>query len=142
MMMVLQPESLGVGAAPFAGGGGGGEYMEQEEDWDRDLLLDPAWEKQQRKVRGPRAGQAGGVLGAGKRVGGPERGLEGLAWESGVLKGIGGSGILKRNCRTWARNWESEKIIGGRAGNMEVRKKESGSLMQELEETEGGDWRL
>ncbi|CAB1453303.1 unnamed protein product [Pleuronectes platessa] len=25
-------------------------YMEQENDWDRDLLLDPAWEKQQRKV--------------------------------------------------------------------------------------------
>lgn len=25
-------------------------YMIQEEDWDRDLLLDPAWEKQQRKV--------------------------------------------------------------------------------------------
>lgn len=25
-------------------------YMSQEEDWDRDLLLDPAWEKQQRKV--------------------------------------------------------------------------------------------
>ncbi len=24
--------------------------MEQENDWDRDLLLDPAWEKQQRKV--------------------------------------------------------------------------------------------
>ncbi|KAM3910669.1 alpha-actinin-4 isoform 6-T6 [Leptodactylus fuscus] len=39
-------------------GGGGvspnlqqdGRYMEQEEDWDRDLLLDPAWEKQQRKT--------------------------------------------------------------------------------------------
>ena len=28
-----------------------GDYMNQEEDWDRDLLLDPAWEKQQRKVR-------------------------------------------------------------------------------------------
>lgn len=28
------------------------DYMAQEEDWDRDLLLDPAWEKQQRKVRG------------------------------------------------------------------------------------------
>lgn len=28
------------------------EYMIQEEEWDRDLLLDPAWEKQQRKVRG------------------------------------------------------------------------------------------
>lgn len=31
--------------------------MEQENDWDRDLLLDPAWEKQQRKVSGnPGAG--------------------------------------------------------------------------------------
>uniref|UniRef100_A0A3Q0RXS7 Alpha-actinin-1 n=1 Tax=Amphilophus citrinellus TaxID=61819 RepID=A0A3Q0RXS7_AMPCI len=28
------------------------DYMQQEDDWDRDLLLDPAWEKQQRKVRG------------------------------------------------------------------------------------------
>ncbi|XP_028676089.2 alpha-actinin-2 [Erpetoichthys calabaricus] len=26
------------------------EYMVQEEEWDRDLLLDPAWEKQQRKT--------------------------------------------------------------------------------------------
>lgn len=26
------------------------DYMQPEEDWDRDLLLDPAWEKQQRKV--------------------------------------------------------------------------------------------
>uniref|UniRef100_A0A8C8SAA8 Actinin alpha 2 n=1 Tax=Pelusios castaneus TaxID=367368 RepID=A0A8C8SAA8_9SAUR len=25
-------------------------YMIQEEEWDRDLLLDPAWEKQQRKT--------------------------------------------------------------------------------------------
>ncbi|KAL6066588.1 hypothetical protein STEG23_013132, partial [Scotinomys teguina] len=25
------------------------DYMQPEEDWDRDLLLDPAWEKQQRK---------------------------------------------------------------------------------------------
>lgn len=24
--------------------------MAQEDDWDRDLLLDPAWEKQQRKT--------------------------------------------------------------------------------------------
>lgn len=30
--------------------GGPPTYMEQEENWDRDLLLDPAWEKQQRKV--------------------------------------------------------------------------------------------
>uniref|UniRef100_A0A672M958 Alpha-actinin-4 n=1 Tax=Sinocyclocheilus grahami TaxID=75366 RepID=A0A672M958_SINGR len=30
--------------------GGQQIYMEQENDWDRDLLLDPAWEKQQRKT--------------------------------------------------------------------------------------------
>lgn len=29
------------------------DYMQPEEDWDRDLLLDPAWEKQQRKVGAP-----------------------------------------------------------------------------------------
>ncbi|XP_077477972.1 alpha-actinin-1 isoform X6 [Stigmatopora argus] len=27
-----------------------GIYMQQEDDWDRDMLLDPAWEKQQRKT--------------------------------------------------------------------------------------------
>lgn len=26
------------------------QYMSPEDEWDRDLLLDPAWEKQQRKV--------------------------------------------------------------------------------------------
>ncbi|XP_077139022.1 alpha-actinin-2 isoform X2 [Ranitomeya variabilis] len=26
------------------------EYMNQEDEWDRDMLLDPAWEKQQRKT--------------------------------------------------------------------------------------------
>lgn len=25
-------------------------YMEQEDEWEREGLLDPAWEKQQRKV--------------------------------------------------------------------------------------------
>ncbi|XP_014664565.1 PREDICTED: alpha-actinin, sarcomeric-like isoform X1 [Priapulus caudatus] len=28
----------------------GGDYMQQEDEWERDLLLDPAWEKQQRKT--------------------------------------------------------------------------------------------
>lgn len=28
-------------------------YMEQEEEWEREGLLDPAWEKQQKKVRDP-----------------------------------------------------------------------------------------
>lgn len=32
----------------YAGDGG---YMEQEEEWEREGLLDPAWEKQQKKVR-------------------------------------------------------------------------------------------
>lgn len=27
------------------------QYMEQEEEWEREGLLDPAWEKQQKKVR-------------------------------------------------------------------------------------------
>ena len=67
------PSSGGNGAG---GGGSMGDYMAQEDDWDRDLLLDPAWEKQQRKVRGPRAGRAGRGASEGGR--GPERGLEGL----------------------------------------------------------------
>lgn len=29
----------------------GDQYMEQEEEWEREGLLDPAWEKQQKKVR-------------------------------------------------------------------------------------------
>uniref|UniRef100_W5NAI1 Actinin, alpha 4 n=1 Tax=Lepisosteus oculatus TaxID=7918 RepID=W5NAI1_LEPOC len=31
-------------------GGGTQPYMQQDDEWDRDLLLDPAWEKQQRKT--------------------------------------------------------------------------------------------
>lgn len=43
--------------------GGAQTYMEQENDWDRDLLLDPAWEKQQRKVSGPLIGPSWAVSG-------------------------------------------------------------------------------
>uniref|UniRef100_A0AAR2LX84 Actinin, alpha 2b n=1 Tax=Pygocentrus nattereri TaxID=42514 RepID=A0AAR2LX84_PYGNA len=35
---------------PYDNGYDQDEYMMQEEEWDRDLLLDPAWEKQQRKT--------------------------------------------------------------------------------------------
>lgn len=50
-------------AANNQGSGGGPQtYMEQENDWDRDLLLDPAWEKQQRKVRERTTGPAGPCL--------------------------------------------------------------------------------
>lgn len=31
----------------------GDAYMEQEEEWEREGLLDPAWEKQQKKVSEP-----------------------------------------------------------------------------------------
>uniref|UniRef100_A0A3B4BBJ9 Uncharacterized protein n=1 Tax=Periophthalmus magnuspinnatus TaxID=409849 RepID=A0A3B4BBJ9_9GOBI len=34
----------------YSAGGPQNAYMEQENDWDRDLLLDPAWERQQRKT--------------------------------------------------------------------------------------------
>uniref|UniRef100_A0A3B4CVA7 Actinin alpha 4 n=1 Tax=Pygocentrus nattereri TaxID=42514 RepID=A0A3B4CVA7_PYGNA len=34
----------------YASSSGQQSYMEPESDWDRDLLLDPAWEKQQRKT--------------------------------------------------------------------------------------------
>lgn len=36
----------------YYGDGYNGEqtYMEQEEEWEREGLLDPAWEKQQKKV--------------------------------------------------------------------------------------------
>ena len=27
------------------------DYTQPEEEWDRDALLDPAWEKQQKKVK-------------------------------------------------------------------------------------------
>ncbi|XP_037403612.1 alpha-actinin-4 isoform X2 [Pygocentrus nattereri] len=37
-------------AANSASSSGQQSYMEPESDWDRDLLLDPAWEKQQRKT--------------------------------------------------------------------------------------------
>ncbi|RXN08894.1 alpha-actinin-1 isoform X5 [Labeo rohita] len=37
-------------SVPYDNGYEPEEYMMQEEEWDRDLLLDPAWEKQQRKT--------------------------------------------------------------------------------------------
>uniref|UniRef100_A0A452E2J1 F-actin cross-linking protein n=1 Tax=Capra hircus TaxID=9925 RepID=A0A452E2J1_CAPHI len=48
---VLGATLAGAGGGPGgAGARPGGHYMIQEEEWDRDLLLDPAWEKQQRKT--------------------------------------------------------------------------------------------
>jgi hypothetical protein len=35
------------------GGFGPDAYMEPEEEWEREGLLDPAWEKQQKKVTKP-----------------------------------------------------------------------------------------
>lgn len=37
-------------------------YMEQEEEWEREGLLDPAWEKQQKKVRNKTAKFIQGIV--------------------------------------------------------------------------------
>ena len=41
MAQYANPQQFG---APM---GGDGTYMEQDEEWEREGLLDPAWEKQQ-----------------------------------------------------------------------------------------------
>ncbi|MBZ3887420.1 Alpha-actinin-4 [Sciurus carolinensis] len=61
------PSSGGNGAG---GGGGMGDYMAQEDDWDRDLLLDPAWEKQQRKLTIFSGNMSGGFVGPGVQLSG------------------------------------------------------------------------
>ena len=43
-MTFANPQQFG---APM----GENQYMEPEEEWEREGLLDPAWEKQQRKVQ-------------------------------------------------------------------------------------------
>uniref|UniRef100_A0A8C6UI80 Actinin alpha 4 n=1 Tax=Neogobius melanostomus TaxID=47308 RepID=A0A8C6UI80_9GOBI len=43
----LSPSEL---SCQYSAGGPQISYMEQENDWDRDMLLDPAWERQQRKT--------------------------------------------------------------------------------------------
>ena len=45
MAQYANPNQFG---APMDGEEGG--YMAQDEEWEREGLLDPAWEKQQRKV--------------------------------------------------------------------------------------------
>lgn len=63
--------------------GGAQTYMEQENDWDRDLLLDPAWEKQQRKVSKSKSGPAGPSLAGLRGRGGggqKENGRRGMGW--------------------------------------------------------------
>lgn len=76
--------------------GGVQTYMEQENDWDRDLLLDPAWEKQQRKVSEPKAGPVGPSL-AGLRGGGggqKENGRRRMGWGVEVRNRVRASVLL------------------------------------------------
>lgn len=65
------------------------EYMIQEEEWDRDLLLDPAWEKQQRKVsKGPVSAACGlgpGVCVSQPPAGSPTAGTSERARGGGVV---------------------------------------------------------
>merc|ERR1712211_42283 len=44
MAQYANPQQFG---APM---GEDGQYMQQDEEWEREGLLDPAWEKQQRKT--------------------------------------------------------------------------------------------
>ena len=110
------PSSGGNGAG---GGSSMGDYMAQEDDWDRDLLLDPAWEKQQRKVRSLRAGRAG--MGLASEAGARGRVLKGSwrvwDWNWRVWEGVRSPGKELQNL---SKNWESEKMIGDPVGNVEV----------------------
>jgi actinin alpha len=47
MAQFANPQQFG---APQGTMGEDGQYMQQDEEWEREGLLDPAWEKQQRKV--------------------------------------------------------------------------------------------
>ena len=47
MAQYANPNQFG---APMEDGEGQGGYMAQDDEWEREGLLDPAWEKQQRKV--------------------------------------------------------------------------------------------
>lgn len=84
--------------------GGVQTYMEQENDWDRDLLLDPAWEKQQRKVSERKSGPAGpslaGLRGGGGGGGRKENGRRGMGWGVEVRNRVRASVLLykPRSC--------------------------------------------
>ena len=70
------------------------QYMEQEEEWEREGLLDPAWEKQQRKVsntnsRGREGEGARGRVGGGQRRVGRGWGGVGEGWVGAEQGGVG-----------------------------------------------------
>ena len=49
--MTQVPTNQSANPNQFGGAmGDAGDFREQEEEWEREGLLDPAWEKQQRKV--------------------------------------------------------------------------------------------
>ena len=48
--MTQVPTNQSANPNQFGAAMGDGDPREQEEEWEREGLLDPAWEKQQRKV--------------------------------------------------------------------------------------------
>ena len=48
--MTQVPTNQSANPNQFGGAMGDVDFREQEEEWEREGLLDPAWEKQQRKV--------------------------------------------------------------------------------------------
>ncbi len=67
-----------------------GYYMAQEEEWDREGLLDPAWEKQQKKV-----GAWGMCFERGYRIG-VSSSLSIAAWCSAVHIRVQGAVYCKK----------------------------------------------
>ena len=52
MQAYAQSQSNGGGSQyESVGNGFQDDYMQQEDEWEREGLLDPLWEKQQRKVK-------------------------------------------------------------------------------------------
>ena len=49
--MTQVPTNQSANPNQFGAAMGDADFREQEEEWEREGLLDPAWEKQQRKVR-------------------------------------------------------------------------------------------
>ena len=50
LQMTAIPTNQSANPNQFGAGMGDVDFREQEEEWEREGLLDPAWEKQQRKV--------------------------------------------------------------------------------------------
>lgn len=85
------------------------DYMQPEEDWDRDLLLDPAWEKQQRKVSAPPCSP----LAHTRTTGPPRLGPAALIVRSGAGARLAGAAWRgEANRRGRGGGWSAQVMAG------------------------------